>query len=66
MGHTLDATTATIFTISMDASSTSSTTVAVMAATSATTRRVSLSARIRASSPVAYMARPSLVQQVLH
>ncbi len=58
-GRTLDARTKTIVTISMtNASSTSSATAmtAVAATTSATTRRVSPSARTRASSPDAYMA----------
>ncbi len=54
-GRTLDATTATILTVSMtDASNTSSTTMAVAATTSALARRVSPSARTRASSPNAY------------
>jgi hypothetical protein len=54
-GCTLNATMATIVTVSMaGASSTSSTMVGVAAMTSTTTRRVSPSARTRASSPDAY------------
>jgi hypothetical protein len=54
-GHTFNATTATIVTVSMaDASSKSSATLAVAATTSATTRMISPSARTRASSPDAY------------
>jgi hypothetical protein len=61
MGRTLNATMATIVTISMvDASSTSSATTAVVVTTSTTTRRVSPSARARASSPDAYMASTSI------
>ncbi len=56
-GCTLNATTATIVTLIMtNASSTSSATTAVMVTTSSTTRRVSPSARTRASSPDAYTA----------
>ena len=70
-GHTLDATTATIITISMaNVSNTSSVTTAVMARTRATTRRVSPSVRIRASSPDAYMVSmpitPTMCAMLIH
>jgi hypothetical protein len=55
-GCTLNATTATIVTVSMaNKNNTSSVTMAVEGTTSMTTRRVSPSARTRASSPDAYM-----------
>ncbi len=65
-GCMLNATTATIVTISMaNASSTSSTTMAVVATTSTTTRRDPPHARTRASSPATYTASTPIARQWL-
>jgi hypothetical protein len=58
-GRMLDATMATILTISM--ANVSGTSLAVAATTSATTRRVSPSVRTRALSPDAYMASTPII-----